>query len=244
LFSGKILLQKEVSTLRRSLDKFKSKSINQAEIVTELKQLITLKEHFLSSGLFNLNQLKAELLEVKLLKDRLNELNERLVEANTLLEKENESLRFNLKQTSVEYAQLESEFREKAEAKANYIRIEALHGKKNKQTRKASQTQRIYLSFTWPESMGQLQQGKKLYLVMSTGNSSTSQLPKSMGKVMVSLKGEPVEIEPVVITEVQSIRKERQEIILELSEKLAKGVYQADIYTDDFLLGGTQIRLD
>jgi hypothetical protein len=43
---------------------------------------------------------------------------------------------------------------------------------------------------------------------------------------------------------VQSIRKERQEIVLELTEKLAKGVYQADIYTDDFLLGGTQIRLD
>jgi hypothetical protein len=244
LFSGKILLQKEVSGLKRSLDKFKTKTLHQSEDLDELRKQISLKERFLSNGVYTINQLKAELTEINLIKERINGLYVNLLEANALLEKENESLRANLIQTSNEYTQLESEFREKSEAKANYIRIEALHGKRNKQTRKASQTQRVYVSFTWPESMGHLQQGKKLYLVFSSENSKTIQLPKPVGKVMVSLKGEPVEIEPAVITEVQSTRKDRQEIVLELTEKLAKGVYQADIYTDDFLLGGTQIKLD
>jgi len=244
LFSGKILLQKEVSSLERLIDKFKVRTVEQAEDLSLLKQQILVKERALHSGVSTINQLKSEFIEIQALRDRLNELNERLVATNALLEKENESLRVNLIQTSNEYTQLESEFREKSEAKANYIRIEALHGKKNKQTRKASQTQRIYLSFAWPETVGKLQQGKKLYLVFSSGNSTVNQLPKSKGKVLVSLKNGPLEIEPVVITEVQSTRKERQEIVLELSEKLSAGVYQADIYTDDFLLGGTQLRLD
>ena len=244
LFSGKILLQKEVSSLERLIDKFKVRTVEQAEDLSLLKQQILVKERALHSGVSTINQLKSEFIEIQALRDRLNELNERLVATNALLEKENESLRVNLIQTSNEYTQIESEFREKSEAKANYIRIEALHGKKNKQTRKASQTQRIYLSFAWPETVGKLQQGKKLYLVFSSCNSTVNQLPKSKGKVLVSLKNGPLEIEPVVITEVQSTRKERQEIVLELSEKLSAGVYQADIYTDDFLLGGTQLRLD
>ena len=242
LFSGKVVLQKEVTSLKRSVERVKSKNSDLTSELSVLKREVNAKEKALQGKFYSMEQLQAELLDINALKEKLYRLNERLVAANELLENENQQLRSNLKQTESEYAQLEDDFREKSEARANYIRIEALQGKKNKQTRKASQAQRLYVSFTWPAAMGELQQGKKLYLVI-TGTSALK-LPTPQGKVTVRLDGLTTEIEPAVIAEVQASRKERQEIILELSEKLTKGVYQADIYTDDFLLGGTQIRLD
>jgi DNA repair exonuclease SbcCD ATPase subunit len=126
---------------------------------------------------------------------------------------------------------------------ADYFKIEALKKKGNKQSRKASRTKRILVSFSWNESLTKEFTNSPIYLSL-TGPGSSKLPSTAYEKIAITMNKEVIEIPVVAKAKIQSINKGRQEILMITKTKLSPGVYQADVYTDTFHLGGAQIKLD
>lgn len=126
---------------------------------------------------------------------------------------------------------------------ANYFRIEALRGKKDKLTRRAKRTHRILVSFHAGEELLKASQSGNLYLSVS-GPGAQKITQANAETVAIQLGDKRVEIPVVAKAQLQKMKQGRQEIVMHTTARLKPGIYQADVYSDTHHLGGAQIRLD
>lgn len=240
LFSTKVVLQKEIDVLKKELHKQEYKNKMKTAEAEELRSRLAAKEAALNSTEVRIGRMNEELQQAYLARKQIEETTLLLKERSGVQAEENEQLRYELGEIKRNESALKVRLQESARPRAAYFRIEALRGRNNKTTNKARKTDRILVSFTWPEAS----QGKNLYLVLSgPGNHTLSQFNKE--QVSILLNGTTQLISPAAQTTINiSNTSQRQDVILRIKEKLPPGVYQADVYTDDFHLGGTQIRLD
>ncbi|MCB0820792.1 MAG: hypothetical protein KDC13_09225 [Bacteroidetes bacterium] len=138
---------------------------------------------------------------------------------------------------------LESRLEKMKSVTADYFRIEVLKGKKaSKHTIKAKKATKLLVSFHWNEELSNRYKDVPVYLQLSGPGISENYL-KTLERVTVKKADSIIEIPVVAKAKIKSISKGRQEIIMDVNSSLRPGLYQADVYTDQFHLGGAQIRL-
>lgn len=240
LFSNKVVLQKEMEGLRREIIRLEFEGKTSKAELDRLKKLLSEGEAILFNKKKAVTELSESLGDARLQEQAQAAKLQEMSEAIDALQGENDQMR----QEIAEFRQSELAYRSELESlrkpKATYFRIEALKGRSAKETNKASKTRRMLVSFTWPEAA----HNKRLYLVLSGPDDKVIGDP-SKEQVSILLDGTYQLITPTVTREINIIGdSQRQEVVLEVPHKLQPGIYQADVYTNDFHLGGTQIRLE
>lgn len=240
LFGNKVVLQKELESLRREIIRLEFEGKTSKEEIERLRQLLKAGEAVLTLKKTELSNASATLEQERLRASEVNDKNIGIQEQLEAVQHENTRLRNEIAGMLQEEATLNAELQAARRTKAAYFRIEALRGRKGKNTSKASKTDRMLISFTWPEAA----QGKNLYLVLSGPDKQAIGNP-AKEQVSILLDGTRQLITPTISKRL-NIKHDapRQEVMLEITQKLQPGMYQADVYTDDYHLGGTQIRLD
>lgn len=204
-----------------------------------------------------INQLNAEAQDARRIKQRNNKLESDVKKLNTEIQKlkqelisaENShssnqlALQQKISKLENELLALQSQLRENTKIVANYFRIEALKGKKDKLTRKAKRTHRLLVSFDASKEMMSAIEGGNLYLSIS-GPGVQKLTAANSEKVTIQLGDKRIEIPVVAKTKLQNMKQGRQEILMTTNTKLQPGIYQADVYTENNHLGGAQIRLN
>jgi len=240
LFSNKVVLQKELEGLRREIGRLEYEGKTAKAEIDRLKALLAAGEAVLWK---KDKQYAADTEALRLAKQEASQHStqmEELTDKLYSLQEVNDQLRLEVSELKQIETALQVELQTSKKARASYFRIEALHGKKNIETNKARKTDRVLVSFTWPEAS----YGRNLYLVLSGPDKQIVGNP-AKEQVSILLEGTHQRICPTASRrlDVQN-HSQRQEIMLEIPQKLKAGMYQADVYTDDFHLGGTQIRLE
>jgi DNA repair exonuclease SbcCD ATPase subunit len=189
------------------------------------------------------NKTKKQTTTLKNLEKELAKLKEEKNRSSQVWSAEKERYQASIAELEKEKQSLINQLSSQKTVAADYFRIDALKKKGNKQIRKASRTKRILVSFSWNESLTKQFSNSPIYLSLT--GPGTSNLPSNaFEKVAITMGNEVIEIPVVAKAKIQSVKKGRQEIIMTTKTKLLPGVYQADVYTDQFHLGGAQIKLD
>jgi len=243
LTQSRELLQKDIVDLESRIamvtksesdiqEKATSLSLTNAQLENE-KSALSIKNKFIQGKINKLKQIEKELSELRLQNDKnssqWNLEREKLQQTIAALEKDKQGL----------FTQLES----RKTVAADYFRIEALRKKGNKQSRKASKTHRILVSFSWNDALTKEFTNSPVYLTLS-GPGTSKMTSSASEKVLITMDKQSIEIPVVAQSKIQSVNKGRQEIIMTTKSRLLPGVYQADVYTDKYHLGGAQIKLD
>lgn len=239
LFSKKIVLQKEIESLKKHLSKAEYSGKMDAAEIEKLRQRLKIEEEALMKSALTEKELQTKISEIHKMRNYADERNVVLQKKAQQLAEENSRLNAQLNEYRRREDELVSQLNSALRPQAAYFRIEALSGRKNRETSKASQADRILVSFNWPDAT----LGKNIYLVLSGPDNRPVDF-LSGTPVAITLNGVKREIHPTAFTDIKlNDTRQRLDITLELKEKLPPGVYQADVYTDDLHLGGTEIHL-
>lgn len=240
---AKELLNKKLLSTYADLEDFKSEN-------TDLKKSVSAKDDRIAtltnevaetnrwkhkSGKLQkeINTLKSEIARLKKEQDNLQQSN--LAEQR--------ALQGRISALQAQVTALEERLAGNTIVAANYFRIEALRGKKDKLTRRAKRTHRILVSFHAGEELLKASQSGNLYL--SVSGPGTQKLTQANAEtVAIQLGDKRVEIPVVAKAQLQKMKQGRQEIVMHTTARLKPGIYQADVYSDTHHLGGAQIRLD
>lgn len=179
--------------------------------------------------------------QLKKLRIELADVRERYQSQQSKWENEKNSLNAQIAHLERNNLTLTDKLKKVKAPNADYFRIEALRGKKNKQTRKAKRTHKILVSFNLNETIPS--DHGTVYLSLKGPNNE--RLPSQNLEMLQLMKDEESVKVPVhAKAPLKHVSKGRQEILLETTTKLKPGVYQADIFTENGHVGGAQIKLD
>ncbi|MEX1188331.1 MAG: hypothetical protein WED33_03670 [Bacteroidia bacterium] len=228
-------LESRLATVNESEKVLKSENIQMSKRVNDLEmsKSLLVKES---------NSLKSKIKQLKKAEEELAQFKSKYKSETDVYSKEKEKYQNQVEKLEKEVSQLQTKLNARKTVAADYFRIDALKSK-NKQTRRGKKVRRILVSFNWNDDLIKEFKDKPLYLTLS-GPGLSQNGAKNFEKVSIKVDEQLIQIPVVAKAKIQSVSKGRQEIIMETSTRLKAGIYQADVYTDVFHLGGAQIKLD
>jgi hypothetical protein len=241
LIASKELLQNDLIKAESNLQKKigSEKLLNENEVV--LLSKIAALEANIKKNASGDKKLIATNEKLKKLKLELADVRERYISQQSKWENEKNSLNTQLAQLERNNLSFTEKLNKVKAPNADYFRIEALRGKKNKQTRMAKRTHKILVSFNLNEAIPS--NNGTVYLSLKGPNNE--RLPSQHLEMLQLMKDEEsVQVPIHAKSPLKHVSKGRQEILLETTTKLKPGVYQADIFTENTHIGGAQIKLD
>lgn len=209
----------------------------------ELNKLVLSTEMNLKKAQATLRKSEAQSAALKAFQNKYNELlatsNQDEIEWNS----DKEKFIAQLDELRHQNKNLEDKLGKTKTVSADYFRIEVLKKKKaTKQTIRAKKARKLLVSFHWNEELSSRYKDVPVYLQLS-GPGISEKFLKSLERVSVKKADEIIQIPVVAKAKIKSVSKGRQEIIMEVNSDLRPGLYQADVYTEEYHLGGAQIRL-
>lgn len=240
---AKDILNKKLISVTADLEDFKAENAQlsgaNAEKEQKIKSLIAQKKQ--STGWTEKSSKQQK--EISTLKAELIRLKEESSSIEQGRNTERISLQKRISELESQLAELRARLGGNTIIAANYFRIEALRGKKDRLTRKASRAQRILVSFHAGDELMKAAQSGNLYLTVA-GPGTQKLTAANAETVAIQLGDKRMEIPVVAKAKLQKIKEGWQEIVMTTTSRLKPGIYQADVYSDTHHLGGAQIRLD
>lgn len=241
LIASKELLQNDLikaeSSIQKKLESEKLLKEQTIALVSQINELETKIRKFASSD----KRLTIANGQLKNLRSELEEVRERYQIQQSKWENEKNSLNAKIAQLESNNSSLTEKLSKIKAPNADYFRIEALRGKKNKQTRKAKRTHKILVSFNLNEAISA--ENGNVYLSLKGPNNE--RIPSQNLEMLQLMKNEEsIQVPVHAKAPLKHVSKGRQEVYLETSSKLKPGVYQADVFTENGHIGGAQIKLD
>jgi hypothetical protein len=241
LLSEKLSLDKLLSKNRIEMNKLTDKNLKVDKKLTELSTEIGQKqskiEKLIAENKSFMN-IKKQNEEMEAMLSQLNQKISELKKSEELAKNENKRLNDQLAYLSKSNSGLSADNSIlKAIVSDNY-RTEALRGKKEKLTIRASKTNKLMVSFDLPSA-----QDNNLYFKIVTPEGDEY---SSISNAFAEIKVADDNFDLLASTDntiIGNSGSKRMEMYYKPNQKLSKGVYQFNIYNGERFLGSTQLKL-
>lgn len=241
LLSEKLTLNKTVKNYKTDIEKLQSKTTGLNKLITDANLDIQNKNAEISRlKIANgpIKDLKAQNVELEKQKQQLSGELAKNINALAEAKKEYEKLNNQLSLALKTNENLESDNSVLKQLFSYNYRTEALKGKKEKLTVNAKKTDKLLVYFDLPGNIN-----NKIHFNMVTSNGKEISSKKDLAaNIKISENGDGLTASSNQDSG-GTLGTKRVEMSYKPNQKMAKGVYQFNLYNDDRFLGSTQLRL-
>ncbi len=247
MLSEKLTLAKEIDKLKKDIEGHKGQNSALDKKLANLEQQLSQKEGQLNaitkSHNLSLNDYKSQLAELQKMRDLLNAELAAQNDQMMVLTKENGTLRDAIAMMEVSNEDLVTKNYVLSQIISENYGVEA-HKKKDKLTVSARKTKAIQLGFDVPSN---LSENLSFVITSPDGNQTSSNNSKTINYTMINEFefSDATATASIHTTIPQSNIQQKKHVLLTYKpeDRLARGVYLINIYSDNAFIGSSQIRL-
>ncbi|WP_421872625.1 hypothetical protein [Marinoscillum sp.] len=247
MLSEKLALSKEIEKLKKDIEGYKGQSSTFDKKLADLEARLKKKEDQLNgmskSHNMTINDYKKQLAELQHMRDQLNAELAKQNEQMAALMKENGTLKDAIAMMEVSNEELVTKNYVLSQIISENYGVEA-HKKRNKLTVSAKKTKEIQLGFDVPSTVSE---NLSFVITSPDGSQTSSNTSKTISYTMLNefQFSDATATASLNTTVPVSNIDQKKHVVLSYKpeDKLAKGVYQINIYSDGSFIGSSQLRL-
>lgn len=247
MLSEKLALSKEIEKLKKDIEGYKGQSSAFDKKLADMEARLKQKENQLNgmskSHNTTINDYKKQLAELQHMRDQLNAELAKQNEQMAALMKENGTLKDAIAMMEVSNEELVTKNYVLSQIISENYGVEA-HKKRNKLTVSAKKTKEIQLGFDVPSTVSE---NLSFVITSPDGSQTSSNTSKTISYTMLNefQFSDATATASLNTTVPVSNIDQKKHVVLSYKpeDKLAKGVYQINIYSDGSFIGSSQLRL-